>query len=338
MALFGKKKKTEPVAPAAQVEDEIMVVGGDADESDEIEDGGGQVIDFDAIADELGDDDGESAMGDPLGDMSATTAATTAPADFDATADFASGNAGLDSGDELDFDAVFDDGSPAETSATAPTAPTTTASGATASGATASGATDLADDNPFGAGLGEADSSNEPLSGGIDIEPVSDTPPLTYTAPLLTSDAVATAGVPATRKSFPLPLLLGALGLLLALGAVGYFVTQSKTTPDETPVVATAPPLRAPAGANLVSLGSVVDGVPIAPGAFQTGQRALSAPQPTVPLTPGLLKQLQDLWKQGAAAKNRKDFAGARAAWTEMLRRRPNHPGVQSAIDKLPAA
>ena len=192
MALFGKKKKTEPAAPPVEEQDEIHVVGGDADETDDIEDGGGQVIDFDAIADELGDNDGESAMGDPLGDMNRTgatatsaTAATT-PDDFDAAASFNAGNAGLESDDELDFDSVFDDGSPAaDVPAAAPANDAATAPVA------------IADDNPFGAGLGEADLSHEPLAGGIAIEPVSTTPPLTYTAPLLTSDAVATAGVPA---------------------------------------------------------------------------------------------------------------------------------------------
>ena len=330
MALFGKKKKSEPAALPVEEQDEIHVVGGDADETDDIEDGGGQVIDFDAIADELGDDDGESAMGDPLSDMNAAGADATVPGatvaaidDFDAAASFNSGNAGLESDDELDFDSVFDDGAHNRN----PPRPKHVADAATAPVA-------IADDNPFGAGLGEADVSNEPLAGGIAIEPVSDTPPLTYTAPLLTSDAVATAGVPATRKSFPLPLFLGALGLLLALGAVGYLVTQNNdSTPDAAPVIATSPTPRAPgsgsSGANLVSLSGVVDGVPIAPGAVGRGAPALRGPQTAVP--PAIMAQLKVLWNKGAAAKKRDDFAGARAAWTEMLRIRPNHPGVQEA-------
>ena len=313
MALFGKKKKPEPTAPPAQTQDETEVLSGDADELDE-QDNGGQSIDFDAIADELGTDDGATTFG-------ASTAAT--PFDNDtlgastlanSTGAFASA-ADFDDGDELDFDDVFDDETPA-----------------TAMPATG--------ENPFGANLNdEATFSDASASGPIAIEPVSDAPPLTYTAPLLTADAVATAGVPRARKSFPLPLLLGVVGLLIALGAVGYLVTRSTPESQDAPVVAANPPLRAPrpGGASLVNLGASVDGVPIAPGAVG-GAPALAGPKPTVPLTPALLKKLKDLWQQGAVAKKKGDFAGARAAWTKMLQLRPNHPLVQSAIDKLPAA
>ena len=343
MALFGKKKKAEPVAspavPAVEEQDEILVAGGDADELDFDENDGGQSIDFDAIADELDNDNGESMIGTPLVDDTATAA--TAPDDFGSTADFGAGATALDADEDLDFDSVFDDGSP----------------DAIAPDAIAPDAIPQAEENPFGA----APVAEAPASGGIAIEPVSDAPPLTYTPPLLTADAVATAGVPATRKSFPLPLLLGALGLLVALGAVGYLVTRGDSTPATPPVIATNPSLTTPATSPATAivpatatgispstgispatspavsgLGASVDGVPIAPGAFRSGAPALSGPRSTVP--PALLKQLKDLWKQGAAAKQRGDIAGARAAWTKMLQLRPNHPGVQSAINKLPAA
>ena len=304
MALFGKKKQAEPTAPQPAPEDDIQVMSGDASDFEDEDENAGQTIDFDAIADELGDDDG-------IIDLSKPGAAQTD--DFAPTANFASGNADND----LDFDAVFDDGAPTDTIPIV---------------------TPATDANPFGDGAVSAP------SGLPNIEPVSDAPPLTYTAPLLTSDAVATAGVPVARKS-PLPMLLAAIGLLAALGAVGYFVFGNKPAPEEEPVVATNPGLRArnpvaptsPSGgpANAVNPGIAVDGVPIAPGAvIQTG---LVGPRPTVPLTPGLLKQLKDLWKKGAAAKNKGDIAGARAAWTKMLQLRPNHPGVQDAINKLPA-
>lgn len=352
MALFGKKKKAEQTAPQPREQDEIQVVGGDADELD-MEDDGGQVIDFDAIADELEGDDGQSMMGQPLGNGNATAATpfdddafgndafdndafaapnqSAATDDFAPTAGFESGSAGLDADDGLDFDSVFDDGSP---SAGSPTA------GAPSAGASA--ALPETDENPFGAEpMDAATFSDAPTSGSIAIEPTSDTPPLTHTAPLLTSDAVATAGVPATRKSFPLPLLLGAIGLLIALGTVGYLVTQGNSESEE-PVVAVNPGLRAPktgaAAIELANQRAVVDGVPIAPGAVGLTAPGLVGPKPTVPLTPALQKQLKALWKQGAAAKKKGDIAGARAAWTEMLRRRPNHPFVQSAIDQLPAA
>lgn len=341
MALFGKKKKAEPTAPQPTEADEIQVVGGDADElgfDDDIEeDGGGQVIDFDAIADELGDDDGESEMGDPLGDATLDLSKpTSAEADAFATdAAFDSGNAGLEADDELDFDSVFDDGSSAPVVATPAVVPDT-------------------DENPFGAAPDSTPVGGPPI-GDIAIEPTSDTPPLTYTAPLLTSDAVATAGVPATRKSLPLLPLLGAAGLLVALGVVGYLAFGGTRAPDEEPVVATNPALQAPAstegedvvpgapvpapgqGADAVNPGIAVDGVPIAPGVV-VRTATNGGPRPTVPLTPGLLKQLKILWKRGAAAKQKGDYAGARAAWEKMLQLRPNHPLVQSALDKLPAA
>ena len=309
MALFGKKKQAEPTAPEPTPEDDIQVMSGDASDFNE-EENVGQTIDFDAIADDLDGGDDVIQLSKP-GDS---------PNDnFAPTADFGAGSAS----DDTDFNAVFDDGSPVNAMPVA--APET-------------------DENPFG-----TQDIGAP-SGLPAIEPVSDAPPLTYTPPLLTSDAVATSGVPASRKSFPLPMLLAAIGLLAALGGVGYFVANSNSAPAEQPVVATNPGLSAPApdasgpipapgaSGNAVNQGIAVDGVPIAPGAVIRMGTSSSGPSPTVPLTPGLAKQLKDLWKQGAAAKGQGDIAGARAAWTQMLRLRPNHPGIQSAIDKLPAA
>ena len=333
MALFGKKKKPEQAAPTAgptaEPQDEIAVAGDDFSELDE-PDNGGQAIDFDAVADELGDDNGASMFGD-----STATATTVTPFDGDAfgapapddslgatpaaSADAFASTADFNADDDLDFNSVFED----DSAAAVPIA-----------------ATPVTDENPFGAGLNnETDFDGAPASGPIAIEPMSDAPPLTYTAPLLTSDAVATAGVPATRKSFPLPLLLGAIGLLIALGAVGFLVTRGKPATTEAPIVATNPPLRAPrpGGASLVNLGASVDGVPIAPGAVGGAPALVGGKMMPAP-TPALLSQLKVLWKRGAAAKQKGDIAGARAAWTKMLQLRPGHPGVQSAIDKLPAA
>lgn len=45
--------------------------------------------------------------------------------------------------------------------------------------------------------------------------------------------------------------------------------------------------------------------------------------------------QLKELWKQGAAAKDRGDKAAALRAWSEILRLSPGHPGIQEAIAKL---
>ena len=354
MALFGKKKKAEQPAPQPNPEDEIQVVGGDADETDFDNDDGGQVIDFDAIADDLNETGEGSELGDELddtnGDSAATVPATVPDEDafdlsgadddmsaFATTSGFettgASGNAGLNADDELDFDAVFDDGS--NTAATPVVDSTTTA------------------DNPF----------DNALDSGIDIEPVApvaanstvNAPPLTHTAPLTTTDIVASGNAPAVRRSLPLLPLLGAAGLLVALGVVGWTVFGPKNDAEDT-VVATTPAMQTeatpgemapdePPGAvaapgapsNGVNPGIAVDGVPIAPGPVVRTAPLNSGPRPTVPLTPTLQKQLKDLWNKGAAAKRAQDFAGARAAWTQMLQLRPNHPGIQEAIDKLPA-
>ena len=352
MALFGKKKKAEQAAPQPNPEDEIQIVGGDADETDIDDDTSGQVIDFDAIADELGDDDGESEMGDPLNNGSAATLdfsneAQSETDPFATTPGFETtptgANAGLNADDELDFDSVFDDGSVA---------------------ASPTGAT-VVTPNPF----------DNALDGGIDIEPVAgapavgaqdgttDAPPLTHTAPMTTADIAASGNAPAVKKSLPLLPLLGAAGLLVALGVVGYVVFGPKNEPEEPISVATNPGLQAPdtgapseaapgevtpgapdavaapgTSSDGVNPGIAVDGVPIAPGVVVQTAPIGMAPRPTVPLTPTLQKQLKDLWNKGAAAKRAKDFAGARAAWSEMLQKRPYHPGIQEAIDKLPPA
>lgn len=42
------------------------------------------------------------------------------------------------------------------------------------------------------------------------------------------------------------------------------------------------------------------------------------------------------LWRNGAAAKHRGDYAAARKAWNRILELDPGHAGIQEAIDKLP--
>ena len=367
MALFGKKKKAEQAAPQTNPEDDIQIVGGDAEETDVAEDNEGQVIDFDAIAGDLNADDGGSEMGDPLDDTVAPAAlgddrAVELPDEeddlFATTPGFETANkASLNADDELDFDAVFDDDSQTNVPIAATTPET--------------------DENPFGA--------------APDIEPVAtdaaaitaDTPPLTYTAPLTTPDIVAGGHSPAARRALPLLPLLGAAGLLVALGVVGWTVLgQSKPEETAAPVVVTkpAPPagttaavttaagttatattgamtpvttagvISAPGGpAGAVNPGIAVDGIPIAPGPIvQTatlGSGTLGgalvrpqAPQTGGSSSPALEKRLKDLWNKGAAAKRARNFAGARASWYEILRLDPGHKGIQSAIDKLPGA
>jgi cytochrome c-type biogenesis protein CcmH/NrfG len=49
------------------------------------------------------------------------------------------------------------------------------------------------------------------------------------------------------------------------------------------------------------------------------------------------MAQLKALWKKGADAKHKKDYAGAKAAWEQMLKIRPGDAAVEEAIKKLPA-
>ena len=336
MALFGKKKQAEQTAPQINPEEDIQMVGGDADETDIEDEHSGQVVDFDAIAHDLNAQEDGADMDSFLGKNSEQNAE---PDDTFATApNFATDNAEANIDDELDFDSTFDDSTPA---------PVVAASNQTG-------------ENPFGNAP-----DIEPVAEPVVADLTTDAPPLTHTAPILTSDAVAGGYVP-PRKS-PLLPLLGAAGLLVALGVVGWMVFGGTKPPETaTPVVAASPPLQTSANgvivpatanavvpapgapSNVVNQGIAVDGVPIAPGVIvaQAPSGALAPPgtkapigmAPSPPLTPAMKKQLDALWKKGADAKHAGNIAGARAAWTQMLRLHPNHPNVQAAIDKLPAS
>ncbi len=344
MALFGKKKSAETPAPQLNPEDDIQVMGGDADETGMDEADSGQVIDFDAIAHDLNAHDDDSTMDEFLGRNSV--------ADVEAS-HVAAGATNLD--DEIDFDTNFDAGTPV--------IPVTTV---------------VTEASPFDE---TPDFGNAP-----DIEPIvqvvqapeapTHAPPMTYTAPILTSDLAANGSTVAMKKSLPLPMLLGAAGLLAALGVVGYLVFGGAAKPEEPAPIAVAvnPPLQAtadtpgvtspdgvaPSGAvpapgepsGAVNQGIAVDGVAIAPGVVvrqaPIGSGAPGTALGTAPatgtsgagsnLTPAVKAQLKALWNKGAEAKHSGDFAGARAAWTQMQKLRPNNADVQAAIDKLPPA
>ena len=360
MALFGKKKKAEATAPQIDPATDIEMVGDlnhdDLDDSDGDRGDSAQTIDFDAIAQDLNAREDGADMDSFLGQGGAQNA--PAAPDFAGAPDFATGNANANIDDELDFDSTFDNGAFDDGTLVAPAPPV------------ASAATD---ENPFGAdSFGDNSFDDNSFGESIDIEPVApepalagNAPPLTHTAPLLTSD-VAAGGHASARRSLPLLPLLGAAGLLLALGAVGYWVFAPKADPvDEaapvtnvvatnamapgatttgamtpgvtTPGALTARAVPAPgASGNAVNQGIAVDGVPIAPGVV-FAPAALGAPSSMAP-SPAMMAQLKALWKKGAAAKQAKNYAGARAAWTQMQRLRPNNADVQSAIDKLPAS
>ncbi|RYG75176.1 hypothetical protein EON80_01480 [bacterium] len=130
---------------------------------------------------------------------------------------------------------------------------------------------------------------------------------------------------PPPRKKLPLIPIVGVLAVLVVGGGAALLLTRGGE-PDE--VVLTSPEPSSSAISNM------------APAALATGAPAPSVPvtsaSPTVPLTPQLQQQLKDLWKRGAAAKQKKDYAGARTAWEKALQLRPNHPGFADAIAKLP--
>ncbi len=175
------------------------------------------------------------------------------------------------------------------------------------------------------------------------------------------------------RKSSPLIPILGALGLLaVAGGGAMFFLNSSKEAPEPevtTPVV-TRPRVAqnpAPTGsAQLVpstesappatGLRSASPGIAPAPLPVQPVQGAVrapvrapqnpaqptrvasaSAPSATGSLDPAKASRLKALWKVGADAKHRNDFAGARKAWQQALQLVPGHPGFQESINKLPS-
>jgi hypothetical protein len=172
----------------------------------------------------------------------------------------------------------------------------------------------------------------------------------------------------APKKKLPLVPILGALVALgLAGGAASYF-TQGGSQDEEItapppirrrPEAAPPRPATAPAkpAAPAVPVKSAAPAAPVkaakpAPATSttaKTGTAATVAKTTTgtkaatttasaasAPLTPALQSQLKALWKKGAAAKHRGDFAGARAAWESALKLRPGHPGFAESIAKLP--
>jgi outer membrane biosynthesis protein TonB len=186
------------------------------------------------------------------------------------------------------------------------------------------------------------------------------------------ADSFAVSGTP-PKKSLPPALLAGIAVLVLAvLGAGLYFFVLAPgevedTTPVTTPTeVATPPdvPVEPAPPADPAAQSAVPTPAPAPKPAAASKPAATTKPKPKPTPTPGvregltgqdgkglepgntvlavqavspaLQAELNRLWLEGANAKWRKDYAGARRAWTKMLQLRPGHPGVQSAIDKLP--
>lgn len=145
------------------------------------------------------------------------------------------------------------------------------------------------------------------------------------------------------RKTSPVLPLLGALLLAGIGGGTYYFLTQRTPSDDELVTPPSMPdrprPPKPPAPPQSAPPQAVAQ-VPPANIAKPAAPKPVMAPAkpaaPMAPPTPQMQAQLKKMWKQGAAAKHRKDYATARRMWTQMLQMRPNHPGIQEAINKLP--
>ncbi|HEX9997895.1 MAG TPA: hypothetical protein VGB45_12175 [Abditibacterium sp.] len=126
------------------------------------------------------------------------------------------------------------------------------------------------------------------------------------------------------KKKLPMVPIVGALAVLgLVGGAASYMMSEG--TPEE---------VVAPAAASR-------------PNRPVAAEPATSLPKPAAPAKPGAvspgiapassqLAQMKALWKRGAAAKQRGDFAGARRYWQQGLKIQPNNIGFQESIAKLP--
>ncbi len=149
-----------------------------------------------------------------------------------------------------------------------------------------------------------------------DVAPVGD-PTQVATAPADPGDpsSAAPAADPAAKPVMPAP----------AKPAPKPAAKPAAAAKAPTPVAKPKPKPTPTPGARQGLTGQ--DGKGLEPGNTVLAVQAVS---------PALQAELRQLWQQGANAKWRGDYAGARRAWTKMLQLRPGHPGVQSAIDKLP--
>lgn len=203
-----------------------------------------------------------------------------------------------------------------------------------------------------------------------DSETIPPDTPATDPAPF---DPPADDLAPSKKTLSPLLLAAGLASLVVAIGVGAYFfffaskveeievpdtplsqqAQAPETVPGEEPEFdddpfAPAPESPVEKAPKPVSTQVVVqEQLPPRPPAIRDRIAAQSGkglqPNNTVPTvtvypepSPELRAQLQTLWEQGAAAKWRGDYAAARRAWSEILRLRPGHPGIQEAIDKLP--
>lgn len=161
---------------------------------------------------------------------------------------------------------------------------------------------------------------------------------------------VVTAPEPQPKKKLPLLPILGALAVLGLAGGAASLLTRGSSE-DETAALVTTPrvprvPSEAAAAAVTTNPAPVVAAPRVAPqlpsGADPVNPGIAPAPGAAVPSSSAAavaapqLAQMKALWKLGAAAKKRGDYAGARRIWNQGLQIQPNNIGFQESIAKLP--
>ena len=160
---------------------------------------------------------------------------------------------------------------------------------------------------------------------------------------------------PVAKKSPLVPILAGLVALaLVGAGTFSFFKSQNageEVMDTQTPITSMRPaepgvsiPARpVPTTTMRTTMAdpvAVANSIKSANPGIGANSGPVTPPKivtaATVPLTPAMKVQLKKLWDLGAAAKKRRDYASARAVWTQALQLRPNHPGFQESIDKLP--
>ncbi len=141
------------------------------------------------------------------------------------------------------------------------------------------------------------------------------------------------------KKKLPLVPILGALAVLGLAGAgAKFFAGQDASEEDETapiltkrkipnvvPVSTSAPRAVAPAVAPKTSIST-------APANVDTASPGIAP----VSVSAAQLVQMKTLWKRGADAKHRGDYASARRLWNQGLKIQPTNTGFRESIAKLP--
>ncbi|PQV63358.1 hypothetical protein B1R32_11213 [Abditibacterium utsteinense] len=143
------------------------------------------------------------------------------------------------------------------------------------------------------------------------------------------------------KKKLPLVPILGAVAILaLAGGAASYFTRQSAPVENETAPVSNSLPVSS-AASNAIPTTPETATSRTVNSTVSTKNEAPRIPQGASPVNPGIApasaqtSQLKALWKQGADAKHRGDYAAARRFWNQGLKIQPDNAGFRESLAKL---